>query len=175
MGFNMSSEESDKHYVPFVGLLEDYVGRSPWDFYSWGHIALGIASFALFSLAIDLWELFIGPVTIPWYFSLIFVVIVAVGWEIIENTILWRLGVKYGNRKDTFINAFFDILFVLIGALGTWLLKWIIMDAMGERGRWFYFSAICVFLLVLIAYFIGFYITNENTKKSRKEHSHVIS
>ena len=171
----MPSEESNKHYVPFIGLLEDYVGRSPWDYYSWGHIAFGIGAFSIFSLIITLWELFVGPATMPWYFVLLFVLIVGIFWEIFENTVLWRLGVKYENRKDTFINAFFDIVFVVIGGLATWLLKWIIMDVVGERGRWFYVSAICLFLLVLIAYFIGFYITNEKTKKARKELGKVIS
>ncbi|MFX1420110.1 MAG: hypothetical protein ACFE9N_14430 [Promethearchaeota archaeon] len=172
----MSDTESEsRHYVPFIGLLEDYVGRSPWDYYSWGHIAFGIATFAIFSLIINLWELFIGPSTLPWFYILIFVVIVAVIWEIVENTILWRLGLKYENRKDTFINAFFDIFFMLVGGLATWLLKWIIMDVIGELGRWFYISALCLFLLILIAYFIGFYITNENTKKARKERGKVIS
>ncbi|MFW9880918.1 MAG: hypothetical protein ACFFG0_48270 [Candidatus Thorarchaeota archaeon] len=172
----MSDKESEStHYVPFVGLLEDYVGRSPWDYYSWGHIAFGIATFTLFSLIINLWELFIGPSTMPWFYILIFVIIVAVTWEIIENTILWRLGLKYENRKDSFLNAFFDIVFMILGGLATWLLKWIIMDVMGELGRWFYISALCLFLLALIAYFIGFYITNENTKKARKELGKVIS
>ena len=172
----MSDKESEsKHYLPFVGLLEDYVGRSPWDYYSWGHIAFGIAAFSIFSLIITLYELFIGPSAVPWYFILLFVLITAVIWEIVENTILWRLGLKHENRKDSFINAFFDIIFVIVGGIGTWLLKWIIMDVVGERGRWFYVSALCLFLLVLIAYFIGFYITNERTKKARKEHGKVIS
>ena len=172
----MSDTESEnKHYLPFVGLLEDYVGRSPLDYYSWGHIAFGIGAFSLFSLIITLWELFIGPALIPWFFILLLVLIVGVIWEIIENTILWRLGLKYENRKDTFINAFFDIVFVLVGGVATWLLKWVIIEVLGERGRWFYVSALCLFLLALIAYFIGFYITNENTKKSRKELGRVIS
>ncbi len=171
----MSSEESGKHYVPFVGLLEDYVGRSPMDYYSWGHIAFGIASFAIFSLIITLWELFVGPAPISWYFILIFVLVVGVGWEIIENTILLKLGLKYENRKDSFVNAFFDIIFVIGGGAATWLMKWIIMDVMGERGRWFYVSALISFLIMLISYFIGFYITNETTKKARKEHGKVIS
>jgi hypothetical protein len=172
----MSDTESEnKHYVPFIGLLEDYVGRSPWDYYSWGHIAFGIGAFSLFSLIITLWELLTGPAPIPWYFILLLVLIVGVIWEIFENTILWRLGLKYENRKDTFINALFDVIFVIIGGLATWLLKWIIMDVIGERGRWFYVSALCLFLLVIIAYFIGFYITNENTKKARKELGKVIS
>ncbi|MFX1391646.1 MAG: hypothetical protein ACFE9Z_16395 [Promethearchaeota archaeon] len=169
------SESEKKHYVPFVGLLEDYVGRSPWDYYSWGHIAFGIAAFSIFSLIINLWELFVGPATLPWFFILLFVLIVGILWEIIENTIVWRLGIKHENRRDSFINAFFDIVFVLIGGLATWLLKWIIMDVMAERGRWFYVSAICLFLLILIAYFIGFYITNEKTKKARKELGRVLS
>ncbi|MFX1378200.1 MAG: hypothetical protein ACFFA4_03830 [Promethearchaeota archaeon] len=172
----MSDKESEsKHYLPFIGLLEDYVGRSPWDYYSWGHIAFGIGSFSIFSLIITIWELLIGPALIPWYFILLLVLITGVIWEIFENTVLWRLGLKYENRRDTFVNAFFDIIFVIIGGLATWLLKWIIMDVVGERGRWFYVSAICLFLLVIIAYFIGFYITNERTKKARKELGKVIS
>lgn len=172
----MSSEGSGKkRYVPFVGLLEDYVGRSPWDYYSWGHIAFGIGAFSIFSLIITLWELFIGPAMLAWYFILIFVIIVGIGWEIIENTILWKLGVKYENRKDSFINALFDVLFVILGGLATWLLKWIIMDVMGELGRWFYLSAIILFVIILIAYFIGFFITNENTKKARKDLGKLIS
>lgn len=171
----MSSEESDKHYVPFIGLLENYVGRSPLDYYSWGHIAFGIASFSLFSLIITLWELFTGPAPISWYFILIFVFTVAVVWELFENTILWRLGLKYENRKDSLINALFDIIFVIGGGVTTWLMKWIIMDVMGLLGRWFYISALILFLIVLIAYFIGFYITNENTKKARKELGKLIS
>ncbi|MFX1279698.1 MAG: hypothetical protein ACFFA3_09800 [Promethearchaeota archaeon] len=172
----MSSEGSEKnHYVPFVGVLEDYVGRSPLDYYSWGHIAFGIGAFSIFSLIITLWELYVGPATLPWYFILIFVIIVGIAWEIFENTVLWKLGVKYENRKDTFINAFFDIVFVIVGGIATWLLKWIIMDIMGELGRWFYLSAIIMFVIALIAYFIGFYITNEKTKKSRKELGRIIS
>ncbi|MHA1915830.1 MAG: hypothetical protein ACW986_11890 [Promethearchaeota archaeon] len=170
-----SNESGKKRYAPFVGLLEDYVGRSPWDFYSWGHIAFGIGSFTIFSLLITLWELYVGPATMSWFWVLIFVIIVAIGWEIIENTILWRLGVKYENRRDTFVNAFFDILFGILGGSTTWFLKWIVMDVMGELGRWFYLSAIILFVLVLIAYFIGFYITNQITKKARKDLGKIIS
>ncbi|MFX1567711.1 MAG: hypothetical protein ACFFCV_05005 [Promethearchaeota archaeon] len=171
----MSSEDSDKHYIPFVGLLEDYVGRSPWDYYSWGHLAFGIASFSLFSLIITLWELITGPAPVPWYSILIFVLVVGIIWEIFENTILWRLGLKYENRKDSLINALFDIFFVFVGGIAAWLMKWIIMDVMGKLGRWFYISALIMFMIVLIAYFIGFYITNETTKKARKELGKVIS
>ncbi|MHA2280310.1 MAG: hypothetical protein ACXAC5_05625 [Promethearchaeota archaeon] len=173
----MSSEGSGKkRYAPFVGLLEDYVGRSPLDFYSWGHIAFGIGAFSILSLIITVFELIFGvPATMPWWWILSFVIIVGVAWEIIENTILWRLGVKYENRRDSFINALFDIIFVILGGLATWLLKWIIMDALGQYGRWFYLSAVILFALVLIAYFIGFYVTNKKTKQTRKELGKIIS
>ncbi|MFX1373900.1 MAG: hypothetical protein ACFFCE_18790 [Promethearchaeota archaeon] len=172
----MSSEESGKkHYVPFVGLLNDYVGRSPWDYYSWGHIAFGIAAFSIFSLIITVWEMLIGPATMPWYYILIFVLIVAVCWELIENTIIWKLGLKNENRKDSLINSLFDIIFVILGGASTWLLKWIIMDVMGHLGRWFYLTALIYFLLILLAYFIGFFITNEETKKARKELGKILT
>ena len=167
--------KDDPKYIPLVGWDKDYIGRSPWDFYSWGHIAFGIGAFSIFSLISTLWELLFGPTLTLWYLILLFVLITAVIWEIIENTILWRVGLKYENRKDTSINAFFDILFVLLGGLATWLLKWIIIDVMGERARWFYVSAICLFLLAVIAYFIGFYITNQKTKKARQELGKLIS
>ncbi len=173
----MSSEESGKkRYAPFIGLLEDYVGRSPLDFYSWGHIAFGIGAFAIFSLIITIYELiYITAAIMPWWWIMSFVIAVGIGWEIIENTLLWKLGVKYENRRDSFINAFFDILFVIGGGLAVWLLKWIIMDVMGQLGRWFYLSTIILFALVLIAYFIGFYITNKKTKQTRKDLGKIIS
>lgn len=40
----------ENKHIPLVGDVKHYVGRSPWDFYSWGHIAMGIASFLLLSL-----------------------------------------------------------------------------------------------------------------------------
>ena len=119
--------------------------------------------------------MFVGPAIIPWYFILIFVLVVGIGWEIIENTILWKLGVKYENRRDSFINAFFDVIFVIIGGLTTWLLKWIIMDIRGELGPWFYISAIILFVLFLITYFIWFLITKKVTKNSCKDMGKVIS
>jgi hypothetical protein len=173
----MSSEESENNlYVPFVGTLEDYVGRSPWDYYSWGHIAFGIAAFSIFSFIITIYELITSiEAALPWLWIMLFVLIVAIGWELIENTIIWRLGLKYENRRDTFINAFFDIFFVVLGGLATWLLKWIIIDVMGELGRWFYLSAIILFALVLIAYFVGFYVTNKKTKQARRDLGKLIS
>ncbi|MFX1315430.1 MAG: hypothetical protein ACFE9T_06165 [Promethearchaeota archaeon] len=173
----MSSEESkDRHYVPFIGLLEDYVGRSPIDFYSWGHIDLGIGSFIIFSLIITVYQYFWEqPATLEWYWIYIMVIIVAIVWELFENIVLWRLGLKYEDRKDTVLNAFFDVVFVMTGAVVMWLFKWLIVDLMEERFRWFYLVGLISFVVILICYFIGYYITNENTKIARKEQKKLIS
>jgi hypothetical protein len=162
-------------YMPFVGTVEDYLGRSPWDFYSWGHIALGIASFSLLSLMITITEAFIGPAFIAWWFILFLTFCVGFIWEILENTVILWWGWRPSNRRDSFINAFWDIIFVTCGGASTWLLKWIIKDFLSLQGRYFYIVALIYFCILLIAYFIGFYITNENTKKARKERSKVIS
>lgn len=162
-------------YVPFVGTVEDYLGRSPWDFYSWGHIALGIASFSLLSLMITITEAFIGPAFIAWWFILFLTFCVGVIWEILENTLILWWGWRPHNRRDSFINAFWDIIFVTCGGASTWLLKWIIKDFLSLQGRYFYIAALIYFCILLIAYFIGFYVTNKNTKKARKERGKVIS
>jgi hypothetical protein len=162
-------------YVPFVGTVEDYLGRSPWDFYSWGHIALGIASFALLSLMITITEAYFGPAFIAWWFILFLTFCVGVIWEILENTLILWWGWRPLNRRDSFINSFWDIIFVTCGGASTWLLKWILKDFLSLQGRYFYIAALIYFGILLIAYFIGFYITNQNTKKARKERSKVIS
>jgi hypothetical protein len=162
-------------YVPFVGTIDDYLSRSPWDYYSWGHIALGIASFSLLSLMITITEAFIGPSFIAWWFILLSTFLVGVIWEIFENTIIYWAGWRPHNRRDTFINSLWDIIFVTGGGASTWLLKWIIKDILSLAGRYFYIAALIYFGILMIAYFIGFYITNENTKKARKERVKIIS
>ena len=173
----MSESEKVKKvgYVPFVGKIDDYLGRSPWDFYSWGHIAFGIASFSLLSLLITITEEFIGPSFIAWWFILLCTFFVGVIWEILENTVILWWGWRPHNRRDSFVNSFWDIIFVTLGGASTWLLKWIIRDFFLLEGRFFYIAALIYFCVLLIAYFIGFYLTNENTKKARKERRKAIS
>ncbi|MEJ2296227.1 MAG: hypothetical protein P8Y23_15870 [Candidatus Lokiarchaeota archaeon] len=172
---NESEKVKKVEYVPFVGKVEDYLGRSPWDFYSWGHIAFGIASFSLLSLMITITEALIGPSFIAWWFIMLSTFLIGVIWEIIENTILLWWGWRHQFRRDSFANSLWDIIFVTGGGVSTWLLKWVIKDYLSLAGRYFYIAALIYFCILLIAYFIGFYITNKNTKKARKERSKIIS
>ncbi len=156
------NKDKDK-YIPLVGSVEEYVGRSAWDFYSWGHVALGIASFMLLSLMITVTEALIGPSIFSWWHILVLVLIVAVIWELFENTVLYVLGAKFENRRDSFWNALWDIIFAIIGAITMWLFKHIIMDVYGYRGTYFYIAGIISFIVILILYFIGFFITSRKS------------
>ena len=71
----MANEPVEDKYIPLVGTVSEYVGRSPWDFYSWGHICMGIAAFLVFSLLITITELFIGPAILMWWHILAFVIL----------------------------------------------------------------------------------------------------
>ncbi|MEJ2252303.1 MAG: hypothetical protein P8Y97_21895 [Candidatus Lokiarchaeota archaeon] len=172
----MDEEKSDKkvHYVPFIGPIKAYVGRSPWDFYSWGHIDMGIASWLLLSLIITIFQNYAGPNTaiLPWWSLMVFVLSFGVLWEILENTIFFYWGWRPGGI-DSVQNSVWDIIFVVLGGAFMWLLKYIIMDLLGIRGTIFYLVGIGFFLLVLIAYFIGYFLTNEHTKQARKERKSI--
>ena len=142
--------------IPLVGLDADYVGRSPWDFYSWGHMALGIACFLLLSLFITVPEALGGQALFPWWLVIIFVLVILLVWEGFENIVLWALGWKFEDRQDSFLNFLWDMIFGMATAAVIWLFQWIIMDILGALGRWFYVAGAISFGVVLLAYFIGY-------------------
>ena len=148
--------KDDPKHIPFVGMDADYIGRSPWDFYSWGHIALGIASFLLLSLLITVPRALGGQALIPWWLIIIIVLLLLFLWECIENVILWALKWKFEDRQDTFVNLLWDIIFGMIGAGAMWLCEWIIFDVLGALGRYYYIFGSIIFGLVIVAYLIGY-------------------
>ena len=88
------------------------VGVSWFDFYSIGHLCLGIGLFLFFSLFYTIPKKH-GKVPI---FSLLLVfiltVILAVVWEIIENIVFLNLGWKFENRPDILIRSTFLAYFI---------------------------------------------------------------
>ena len=156
--------KDDPKYIPLVGWDKDNIGRSPWDFYSWGHIALGIASFLLISLLITVPEALGGKGLIPWWLIIIIVLFVLLFWEFFENVVLWLLNWKFEDRQDTFINFLWDVIFGMLGALVMWLFQWIIMDLLGMLGRWFYVSGAISFSTIIIAYLVGYSIYKSKNK-----------
>ena len=148
-------KDNPKH-IPLVGLDADYVGRSPWDFYSWGHMALGIALFLLLSLLITIPEFLEGQGIIPWWSIIIIVLFLLLFWEFFENIVLWALGWKFEDRQDSFWNFLWDMIFGMATASVMWLFQWIIMEILEAPGRWFYVAGAISFGVVMLAYFIGY-------------------
>ncbi|HEY0089867.1 MAG TPA: hypothetical protein VGB37_13545 [Candidatus Lokiarchaeia archaeon] len=156
--------KEDPKYIPLIGWDKDYISRSPFDFYSWGHIALGIALFLLLSLLITVPEYLGQKALIPWWLIIIIVIFILLFWEFFENVILWRLGWKFESRQDSLVNFIWDMIFGISSALLTWLIKWIIMDVYNASGRWFYIAGALLFGIILVIYFIGYGIYKSKNK-----------
>jgi hypothetical protein len=150
-----------------VGTTTDEVGRAPMDFYSWGHVDMGIATFLLLSLINTIPSFVTGTLIyiVPYWLFILLVLLVAMVWELIENTLFVDLGIKFENRRDSFINALADIMFVMIGGFVMWILKGILVNIFGvENIPLFYIIGAVSFIIVLICFFIGNYITDRITK-----------
>lgn len=165
----MSEDTTEDKYIPLIGDVQDYVGRSPWDFYSWGHIDMGIGAFLLLSLLITLPAYFQGlnaSSSIWWWLIFALTLIIGIIWEILENSILYYWGLRPGGL-DSAENCLWDMIFVTLGGGIMWICQFIIMGVLSQRGRWFYVVGIIIFFIILACYLIGYFITNENTKKAR--------
>ena len=101
--------------------LPSEVNSSVFDFFSFGHICMGIVVFALLSLISTLRNL-IDPKNFKvkmshWLAFLIGTIIFGIFWEFVENTLIYEWGLKYQNRQDSIVNAIFDIILVGLGCL----------------------------------------------------------
>ncbi|MFX1376705.1 MAG: hypothetical protein ACFFA0_12925 [Promethearchaeota archaeon] len=113
---------------PIVHVIGEEISVAVFDFWSMGHLLLGIAIF-IFAFSIyfifknrDVEDVSIHTVKIPssknMFISWIISVIMAIVWEILENTIL--LYLEWKNKFDSPVNATSDIILWSIGGLGAW-------------------------------------------------------
>ena len=141
-----------------VAETKDETARAPWDYFSWGHVDMGIGSFLLLVL-INIIPTYVDQALvyiIPYWVMLVLTICVGIVWEIVENTLLVHTGLKFENRRDSFVNAFWDVIFVSIGALYIWIVKGIMINILGVHLILeFYIVGIVSFIVVLIAFFIG--------------------
>ena len=156
----MGSGES----TPFVATSKSQTGKSPIDYFSWGHVDLGIASFLLLSLINCLPSYFEDELIyfIPYWLMLVLVFVVAIVWEIIENTLFVKMGIKFEGRRDSLKNATWDVIFGIIGGTVAWAFKGIIVNILGVAKNnipqyviYFYIVGIISFIVILITFFIG--------------------
>jgi len=136
----------------------DQTGTAPWDFFSWGHIDMGIASFLLLSL-INIIPSYVDQALvyiIPYWSMILLIIAVGIGWEIIENTVLYNTGLKFENRRDSLVNAVWDVIFVIVGGFYMWIIKGILVNIIGVHLILaFYIVGIISFIVVLIIFFIA--------------------
>ncbi len=104
----------------FFARDKDDVAESAVDFFSLGHIIFGQVTFWIIYM--------IGAYWIPDTFypvktwSLVITIIVGIAWEPIENILLWKMGLKFENKRDSWLNIIFDIIFVTLGGILAWLI-----------------------------------------------------
>ena len=132
------------------------IGVSFLDFYSFGHIAMGIGLFLFFSTLI---YYFLKKVNLKTslFCSLILSIIGGIVWEIIENILFFKWGIKFEGRKDSIFNLATDLLFVGGGAYLMLLLR-TKFKTNKEVPRYYIFG-ILTFLFFILAYFIFEYVT----------------
>jgi len=133
------------------------VGRSLLDYFSFGHICMGIVVFALLSI-ISTIRNFFDPNNFKvknshWLAFFIGTLIFAIFWEIIENTLLYQWGMKYANRQDSVVNAIFDIILGGLGALICCGFAYLMYYKVKKcEFPWFYLFCSLSFILFFIIY-----------------------
>ena len=143
----------------------DEVSRKPIDYFSWGHIGMGVVVFLLWSLINLMPSLALGSIVFPvfFWFSIVLTIVTAIVWEIIENTLFVHIGIKFEDRRDSFINAIADIVFVIIGGLIMWGFKVLIVNI------FYQVDGILIFYIIgglsLLTCLIGFLIGRAMTLK----------
>ena len=108
-------------FVDLFATDPSTVGIAWFDFYSIGHLCLGIAVFLFFSLFY----------TIPKHrgktpiFSLLFVFIATIMllllWEALENLVFINLGWKFEGRLDSWENITTDLIIGTLGGIVSWI------------------------------------------------------
>ncbi|MBD3338666.1 MAG: hypothetical protein GF353_06145 [Candidatus Lokiarchaeota archaeon] len=145
----------------FAGSKDD-VGRSAIDYFTWGHIAMGVAIFLLLSLINTIPSYIDNALVyiIPYILMLFISFLIGVVWEILENTLFVGIGIKFEGRRDSFVNALWDVIFVCIGALIIWIIKGLMVNLIGPHLiPAFYIVGIVIFVVSVLGFVIGRAIT----------------
>ncbi|MHA1728041.1 MAG: DUF2585 family protein [Promethearchaeota archaeon] len=114
----------------FASRKED-ISRAACDFFSIGHIMMGQLFFWIAYMLFTISSPFSAPflslgLTSEWWDVLISVIL-GILWEPFENIVMYYAGWKFEGRRDSLLNAMFDIIFWSLGAIAALLINnWII-------------------------------------------------
>ena len=146
----------------FSGLwatLSIEVGQSVFDFFSFGHLAMGIVVFSLLSLISTLRNIF-DPKHFKvqkshWMWFLVGTVIFAIFWEVVENTLILQWGLKHMNQADSIINAISDIVLGGVSALICVVIAYLLYEKVRKyEFLLFYLSNTLLFILFFVIYLV---------------------
>ena len=123
------------------------VGRAWVDYFTWGHIAMGLGFFTVGYLIVSLFA--------PVFASCAALLIAAITgwlWEVFENNLMWSWGMKFEDRKDSINNLLGDEMWVMFGAILMWIVSIIVLEV--ETAFWWFYVICAVGLLICL---IGFF------------------
>ncbi|MHA2180684.1 MAG: hypothetical protein ACXAAH_04590 [Promethearchaeota archaeon] len=139
--------------------LPGEVGQSVLDFFSFGHLAMGVVVFSLLSLISTIRNVF-DPKNFKvqkshWMWFFVGTIIFAVFWEVVENTLILQWGLKHMNQQDSVINAIADIVLGGISALIIWIIGYILYEKVKKyEFLLFYVLAVLLFVVFYVIYLI---------------------
>ncbi|MBD3352149.1 MAG: hypothetical protein GF364_11735 [Candidatus Lokiarchaeota archaeon] len=132
------------------------IGRVWVDYFSWGHVAMGIGIYALVWFIVS----FTSTSAISLYCFLITFIVGGWLWEVIENNLIWSWGMKFEDKQDSINNLLGDQFWVCLGAIIIWIVEIIIIG--NYAVYWFYIVAGILLLICLIGFFISKAISEKN-------------
>ncbi len=132
-----------------IATKSSEVGVSWLDFFSIGHICFGIGVFLFFSLCYSIPKSRGDTPILSLLAVFILTFIILIAWEVVENTLFITLGWKFGDRADSPQNIFTDLVFGIIGALGS--LLWAYEAFEKGKKHWPYY----VFGLIMFVIWLG--------------------
>ena len=132
------------------------VGISLLDFFSIGHVCMGIGMFLFFSLIYSFFKKTDFKSSL--YCSFLLSIAGAIIWELIENILFINWGLKFGNVRDSIFNLVSDMFFVGMGAFFMMVLRFR-FDKLKKKIFDYYLVGILIFLFYILLYFFFRYLT----------------
>ncbi|MEJ2278608.1 MAG: DUF2585 family protein [Candidatus Lokiarchaeota archaeon] len=96
----------------FYAKNKEGISKAAIDFFSFGHLLVGYFAFIVLDA---IFLVFLNGYS--FIFAILSVVFGGLIWEVIENTYLVKKDIKFGNRKDSTLNSFTDVLILFLGGL----------------------------------------------------------
>lgn len=98
--------------IVLIAKTKDDVGKAAIDVFSFSHLIFGYLLYPiLHSIIFILVRAYLD------FTCLLGIVLMSLFWEAIENTLLYRKGIKFGNRRDSLKNSLMDIYFFSSGGV----------------------------------------------------------